>query len=442
MQLGDFLIPFTKPSSPVLWIRPYQNLSIEAKGDGKVTTKIAAKSPSIDLIRRSLLLALGLSFLLGSMGFAVFNVLAITGESEEDKNPCEFSSNPFSSESIEFDDVGILCLDYEDRSPTSSFEVDEGHFRYQNEWGGFEEYRWSQTGDVVTLCDVDQEYDTYYCLNLIRVQGTSMERNLSYYSIYDGVSQNMPSWVEEKPSSVSVNYQSSTDAPFGNDRLLLAWDDEPGWESLEVRVYGVSSKGIDQYMAPLERDIFQIVFPFLLPMLIGFCILAFTRARFTLIEFDSRQSQIQRRLNIGTPLSRFAWMNVDFQKFTLQEHDFTVTHHSSSEDGSSSRTYSYHEGLNLSCVYEGGTHVLFFIENKNNTIRKDLVDSLFSALDLESPMDGSIMPMAHSSAPPLEGQIRPPLVSSTPEEETEPLANEADPEVDSTNETGTFWDQV
>lgn len=439
MQFGDFLIPFTKPSSPVLWIRPYQNLSIEAKGDGKVTTKIAAKNPSIDLIRRSLLLALGLSFLLGSMGFAVFNVLAITGESEEDKDPCEFSS---SSESIEFDDVGILCLDYQDQWSMSSFEDDERHFRYQNEWGGFEEHRWSQTGDVVTLCDVDQEYDTYYCLNLIRVQGTSMDRNLSYYSIYDGVSQNMPSWVEEKPSSVSVNYQSSTDAPFGNDRLLLAWDDEPGWESLEVRGYGVSSKDIDQYMAPLERDIFQIVFPYLLPMLIGFCILAFTRARFTLIEFDSRQSQIQRRLNIGTPLSSFDWVNVDFQKLILEEHDFTVTHHSSSEDGSSRTTYSYHEGLNLSCVYEGGTHVLFFIENKNNTIREDLVDSLFSALDLESPLDGSIMPMAHPSAPPLEGQIRPPLVSSTPEEETKPLANEADPEVDSTNETATFWDQV
>jgi hypothetical protein len=61
---------------------------------------------------------------------------------------------------------------------------------------------------------------------------------------------------------------------------------------------------------------------------------------------------------------------------------------------------------------------------------------------LESPLDGSIMPMAHSSPPPLEGQIRPPLVSSTPEEETKPLADEADSEVDSTNETGTFWDQV
>jgi hypothetical protein len=439
MQFGDFLIPFTKPSSPVLWIRPYQNLSIEAKGDGKVTTKIAVKSPSIDLIRRSLLLALGLSFLLGSMGFAVFNVLAITGESEEDKDPCEFSS---SSESIEFDDVGILCLDYQDRWSMSSFEDDEGHFRYQNEWGGFEEHRWSQTGDVVTLCDVDQEYDTYYCLNLIRVQGTSMDRNLSHYSFYNGVSQNMPSWVEEKPSSVSVNYQSSTDAPFGNDRLLLAWDDEPGWESLEVRGYGVSSKNIDHYMAPLERGIIEIVFPYMLPMLIGFCILAFTRARFTLIEFDSRQSQIQRRLNIGTPLSKFDWVNVDFQKFTLEEHNFTITHRSSSEDGSSRTTYSHHEGLNLSCVHEGGTHVLFFIENKNNTIRKDLVDHLFSALDLESPLDGRIMPMAHSSPTPLEGQIRPPLVSSTPEEETKPLANEADSEVDSTNETGTFWDSV
>ncbi len=177
-------------------------------------------------------------------------------------------------------------------------------------------------------------------------------------------------------------------------------------------------------------------------MLIGFCILAFTRARFTLIEFDLRQSQIQSRLNIGTPLSKFDWVNVDFQKFTLEEHNFTITHRSSSEDGSSRTTYSHHEGLNLSCVYEGGTHVLFFIENKNNTIRKDLVDSLFSALDLESPLDGSIMPMAHSSLPPLEGQIRPPLVSSTPEEETKPLADEADSEVDSTNETGTFWDQV
>ena len=439
MQFGDFLIPFTKPSSPVLWIRPYQNLSIEAKGDGKVTTKIAVKNPSIDLIRRSLLLALGLSFLFGSMGFAVFNVLAITGESEEDKDPCEFSS---SIESIEFDDVGILCLDYQDRWSMSSFEVDEGHFRYQNEWGGFEEHRWSQTGDVVTLCDVDQEYDAYYCLNLIRVQGSSMDQNLSHYSYYDGVSQNMPSWVEEKPSSVSVNYQSSTDAPFGNDRLLLAWDDEPGWESLEVRGYGVSSKDIDHYMAPLERGIIEIVFPYMLPMLIGFCILAFTRARFTLIEFDSRQSQIQRRLNIGTLLSKFDWVNVDFQKFTLEEHNFTITHRSSSEDGTSRTTYSHHEGLNLSCIYEGGTHVLFFIENKNNTIRKDLVDSLFSALDLESPLDGSIMPMTHSSPPPLEGQIRPPLVSSTPEEETKPLADEADSEVDSTNETGTFWDQV
>ena len=439
MQFGDFLIPFTKPSSPVLWIRPYQNLSIEAKGDGKITTKIAVKNPSIDLIRRSLLLALGLSFLFGSMGFAVFNVLAITGESEEDKDPCEFSS---SSESIEFDDVGILCLDYQDRWSMSSFEVDEGHFRYQNEWGGFEEHRWSQTGDVVTLCDVDQEYDAYYCLNLIRVQGSSMDRNLSHYSYYDGVSQNMPSWVEEKPSSVSVNYQSSTDAPFGNDHLLLAWDDEPGWESLEVRGYGVSSKDIDHYMAPLERGIIEIVFPYMLPMLIGFCILAFTRARFTLIEFDSGQSQIQRRLNMGTPLSKFDWVNVDFQKFTLEEHNFTITHRSSSDDGTSRTTYSHHEGLNLSCVYEGGTHVLFFIENKNNAIRKNLVDSLFSALDLESPLDGSIMPMTHSSPPPLEGQIRPPLVSSTPEEETKSLANEADSEVDSTNETGTFWDQV
>ena len=439
MQIGDFLIPFTKPSSPVLWVRPYQDLTIEAKSDGKVTTKVAVKNPSIDLIRRSLLLALGLSFLLGSMGFAVFHVLAITGESEEDKDPCEFSS---SSESIEFDDVGILCLDYQDRWAMSSFEDDEGHFRYQNEWGGFEEHRWSQTGDVVTLCDVDQEFDAYYCLNLIRVQGASMDRNLSHYSYYDGVSQNMPSWVEEKPSSVSVNYQSSTDAPFGNDRLLLAWDDEPGIESLEIRSYGVTSKDIDHYMAPLERGIIEVVFPYMLPMLIGFGILAFTRTRFTIIEFDSQQSQIQRRLNFGTPLMRFDWVNVDFQKFTLEEHDFTITHRSSSEDGSSRTTYSYHEGLNLSCVYEGGTHVLFFIENKNNTIRKDLVNSLFSALNLESPMDLSPVPMARSGPHPIDGQIRPPLVSSTPEEEKTPLVNEADSEGDSTNETGVFWDSV
>ena len=82
------------------------------------------------------------------------------------------------------------------------------------------------------------------------------------------------------------------------------------------------------------------------------------------------------------------------------------------------------------------------IRDRNNTIRKDLVDSLFSALNLESPMDFSPMPMARSGPHPIDGQIRPPLVSPTPEEEKTPLVNEADSEGDSANETGVFWDSV
>ena len=52
------------------------------------------------------------------------------------------------------------------------------------------------------------------------------------------------------------------------------------------------------------------------------------------------------------------------------------------------------------------------------------------------------MPMAQSGPHPIEGQIRPPLVSSTPEEEKTSLPNGADSEVDGANETGAFWDSV
>ena len=449
MQIGGFLIPFTKPASPVVWVRPYQGLTFDSK-DGKVIVKTSSEGTSIESIFRILKIAAGVLLLvipliLGSQ------VLATTLSSDASDDPCNFFG---SGEYIEFEDVEIMCFENKDVWSLDSFETADDHFRYRTEWGGFEEYRWSQSGNVVTLCQVDSTYDEYYCNNMIRGQPSSLNANLSYYSSYDGITNDMPSWVSDRPSSVSVDYQSSTTAPFGTDRLMQAWDDAPGWEVLEVHEYKVNSMDTTIYSAPIERGMIEILIPYMLPMAAGVFILLSSGIRVLLLEFDQQQSKIQRRLNIGSPLSRYDWNNVDFQNFALDEHSFTVTHHHSGDEHTSSSTsYSHHSGLNLTCSYEGGTHVLFFIEDKNNRTRLDLIENLFKALGLESPLEQQSTFNSVASQASSMNEIRPPLVSQMPADSSEempsmdrPEANEEmpldGPETSEKQPPSGFWDQV
>jgi len=410
-----------------------------------VRVRTSSDGFSIGLIGRYAGIAFGLSLIVIPLILGAYNVSALAMESDGTEDPCELFST---SENIEFDDLGIMCLDYREKLDVSSFERAEGHFRFQSEWSGFEEYRWAQYGNVVTLCFVDSSYDEYSCENLIRAPETLPNQNLSYYSGYDGITQDMPSWVNDRPSSVSVEYQPSSDAPFGTDRLLVAWDDQPGWGYLDMRTYGATSFEMAGYTTPFERGILEIMFPYVAPMLVGVLVFSFSGARVPLLDFDQRQSKIQRRFNIGTPLSRYDWTNVDFQNFSLAEHSFTLTHHEAGDEHtSSSTTYTHHSGLNLSCAYEGGTHVLLFIENKGQEARLDLIENLFKALDLESPLHPSDTLLVQPGDTSGQSMVRPPLVSKA---SMDPSNSASSPEVEadarspkaSVQDASGFWDNV
>ena len=441
MQIGNFYIPFTKPSSPVIWVRPYHTLSVSSRDDGTVVVRTAARRFSTTSIGRYLFIAAGLSLIVVPLILGAMNVFSSVVDGDASENPCDLFST---SEYIEFDDVGIMCLVVTENWNVESFERAEEHFRYQSEWAGFEEYRWTQSGDVVTLCIVDREFDQYYCDNVIRAQDRLAHQNLSYYSVYGGISQDMPSWVNDRPSTLSVDYQSSTDAPFGTDRLLMAWDDEKGWESLETRTYGSRTNELTSYSAPIERGLIEIMFPYVLPMLIGLSIFFFSGARVTVLEFNPRASNIQRRLNIGTPLSKYDWTGVDFQNLTLAEHSFTVTHHHSGDEHTASSTsYSHHTGLNLSCTHEGGSHVLFFFENKNNNVRMEVLDDLFKALGVENPLHASEASINQTEQPSSEAMSHPPFVSQAPVDQSKaPLPSEPDAAEVGAQEGSGFWDDV
>lgn len=441
MQIGNVLIPFTKPSSPVIWVRPYQSLSIRSKPDGSVVIRTSAEGFSIGSIGRYVWIALGLSLMIVPLVLGAMNVFSSVVDGDAVENPCDFSPT---SEYIEFDDIGIMCLEFQENWSVDSFERAEEHFRYQSEWAGFEEYRWSQSGDVVTICIVDRQFDEYYCNNVIRVQEALTYHNLSYYSIYGGISQDMPLWVNDRPSSLSVDYQPSTDAPFGTDRLVMAWDDVKGWEFMETRTYGPMTTQQTGYSVPIERGLIEMMFPYVLPVIIGLSIFSFSSARVTVLEFNQRASNIQRRLNIGTPLSKYDWKNVDFQNFRLDEHSFTVTHHSGGDEHTPSTTsYTHHSGLNLSCAHEDGSHVLFFFEDKNNDVRMEVINDFFKALGVENPLHASEASIIQAEQPSSETVIQPPLVSQVPVDQNQAiLPSVPDAAEVGTQESSGFWDNV
>ena len=434
------MIPFTKPASPVIWVRPYHQLSIDSLEDGKVIVKKASNGHSIEKIGRFLGVAVALCLIVVPLILAGWNVLENAVNSDEETDPCSSFNG---GESIEFDDVGFLCLDYNESISARSFETAEEHFKFESDWGGFEEFRWAQTGDVVTLCIVDSYYDEYWCENMIRVQDSLPNQNLSYYSIDGSMTSDMPSWVNDRPSSVDVDYESSTVGPFGADRLMKSLDDGSGWEQLEVRSYNANSFEISIYYAAMERGMFESILPYMLSIFFGLVILLRSGVRIPLLEFDQQHSKIQRRLNIGTPLSKYDWTGVDFQNLTLAEHSFTVTHHHPGDENTSSSTsYSHHTGLNLSCTYDGGSHVLLFIEDKDGRERRDLVDQLFKALNLESPFQAG-----PNFAPPVpsaeQGVILPPLVTNTSIVEAEETpSSEVQEEAGEVQGSGGFWDQA
>ena len=439
MQVGGFLIPFTKPASPVMWVRPYQDLSFESNG-GKVTIKPSNDRSSIESIGRIFKILLGFSLIVVPLFLASENVLVMALDSDQEKEPCNFFD---SGEYIEFDDVGILCLGYNERHSAKSFEIADEHFRFESDWGGSEEYRWAQAGDVVTLCFVDSAYDEYYCENRIRVQDSLPNQNFSYYSIYGEMTREMPSWVNDRPSSVAVEYQSSMVGPFGDDRLIMSLNDETGWEELEVRSYNADIFEMSHYYPEMQRGLIETIFPYILPIVIGTFILLSSGFRVPLLEFDQQQSKIQRRLTFSTSLSRYDWNNVDFQKFTLHEHSFTVTHHHSGDEHTSSSTsYSHHSGLNLTCTYEEGTHVLFFIEDKDSRTRTDLIERLFDAIGVEPPLNpsSSQIPSAVQTSSPIE--IQPPLDSHTQTQQKEETSLQDDLDLSREQAEGGFWDKV
>ena len=441
------MIPFTKPASPVIWVRPYHQLSIDSSDDGKVIVKKASDGFSIETLSRFIGVAVALCLIVVPLILAGWNVLENTLNSDQETDPCSSFNG---GESIEFDDVGFLCLDYDERIPVRDFETAEEHFKFESDWAGFQEYRWAQTGDVVTLCYVDSYYDEYSCENMIRVQDSLPNQNLSYYSMYGGMTQDMPSWVNDRPSSVDVEYASSTVGPFGADRLMKSIDDGSGWDQLEVRSFNANTFEISNYYAAMERGMFETILPYMISIIIGLVILLRSGVRVPLLEFDQQHSKIQRRLNIGTPLSKYDWTGVDFQNFILAHHSFTVTHHHSGDEHTSSSTsYTHHTGVNLSCTYDGGSHVLLFIENKEGQERRDLIDQFFKGLDLKSPFqDGPNFTPPELSAQ--QGMILPPLVTSAPSgqaEETSSLAedtssSEVQEEAGEAQNPGGFWDQV
>ena len=101
------MIPFTKPASPVIWVRPYHQLSIESSGDGKVIVKKASEGFSIETMGRFLGVAVALCLIVAPLILAGWNVLENTLNSDQDTDPCSSFNG---GESIEFDDVGAPTL--------------------------------------------------------------------------------------------------------------------------------------------------------------------------------------------------------------------------------------------------------------------------------------------------------------------------------------------
>ena len=126
-----------------------------------------------------------------------------------------------------------------------------------------------------------------WCENMIRVQDSLPNQNLSYYSIDGSMTSDMPSWVNDRPSSVDVDYESSTVGPFGADRLMKSLDDGSGWEQLEVRSYNANSLEISIYYAAMERGMFESILPYMLSIFFGLVILLRSGVRIPLLEFDS-----------------------------------------------------------------------------------------------------------------------------------------------------------
>lgn len=81
------MIPFTKPASPVIWVRPYHQLSIDSLEDGKVIVKKASNWHSIEKIGRFLGVAVALCLIVVPLILAGWNVLENAVNSDEETDP-------------------------------------------------------------------------------------------------------------------------------------------------------------------------------------------------------------------------------------------------------------------------------------------------------------------------------------------------------------------
>jgi hypothetical protein len=358
MQIGNFMVPFTKPSQPTLWINGGSEVELEVLNPSTFFVKTKSSKSGIalsfTLFVRTLGVLLGIGVLIAPLVFTGLELLE-NSRLEGAEKACNSSLFGFSGY-IEFEDGEFSCLEGDDRIGINQFEIAEQHFKFESDYGGSDEYRWSQQGDVVTLCYVDRYYDQYFsCETYVRVAQSSLLGNISDYWFPENTPG--PEWVGDKPSTVEVDYSSSSQSPFDGDTLAVSYDSNSG--QLMTLTYTSKSLTYGYYGNLIEKTIGGVLVPFIGTTIFGTAILLFSDGRRPYLVFDVQNAMVHRKVWYGSSLSKYTWTDVRFETLGIDKTTRTV-HHSGDEN--SAGFTSYHHGFDVSVQVQNTHYVFMFLE--------------------------------------------------------------------------------
>lgn len=358
MQIGNFMVPFTKPSQPTLWINDGSEVELEVLNPStflvKTKSSRAGFARTLTLFARTLGVLLGIGVLIAPLVFTGLQLLE--NSSLEGAGKACNSSLLGSSEYIEFEDGEFSCLEVDDKIGVNQFEIAEQHFKFESDYGGSDEYRWSQQGDVVTLCYVDRYYDQYFsCETYVRVAQSSFLGNISDYWFPENTPG--PEWVGDKPSTVEVDYSSSSQSPFDGDSLAVSYDPNSG--QLMTLTYTSKSLTYGYYGNPIEKMIGDVLFPIIGSTIFGTVILFFSDGRRPYLVFDVQNTTVHRKVWYGSSLSKYTWTDVRFETLGIDKTTRTVEH--SGDENTAAHT-SYHHGFDVSVQVQNTHYVFMFLE--------------------------------------------------------------------------------
>tara|TARA_B100001093_G_scaffold45887_1_gene38996 strand:- start:2286 stop:3602 length:1317 start_codon:yes stop_codon:yes gene_type:complete len=438
MQIGNFMIPFTKPSQPTLWIDGGGRIELEELTPSTLIVKSSAGSfATITLVFRSLGVLFGVCVMLAPLG--AIAVEFVENMSLDDKGITCNTSLSGLPEYVEFENGDFSCLEnYDDSLKFDNFEVAEQHFKIEYDDGWMEEYRWSQQSDTVDICMLDRYYDAYFsCTSYVRVTSSMQFGNVSDYWYHEDSPG--PEWVNDKPSTVSVDYATPTQSLFEGDLLAVSYDPESG--QIMTLEYTSKSLTYHYYGNPIDRTIADAIVPFLFAGIFGAVIIAIADGRRPYLVFDLQNSVIHRKVRYGSPLSKYTWVDVRFATFELEPTTREV-HHSGGED---SQSYtSYHEGFDISFQHQNSRSVFMFLEGSRVEFSK-FTESLMNAIGFEAATSTELsQEFTESNQPTVIAAERPLPTPSMANESQEiiPQSKNWDSTEKPVNQTTSFWDEV